>query len=442
MKQKIIKPNGMLKIANFPFNPAKLPLFYGWIILICSSIGTLMSIPGQTVGVSAFTDFLIKELEVGRSLLSLAYLIGTLSSAMLLTYVGILYDRFGARLLTPCASLLLGAALLGMTQLPLAHDLLQERPGYPIYSGAVLTLGFFCIRILGQGSITLFCRNMAMQWFEKRRGMANAVMGAVIGGVFSLSPRFFNAQIQRRGWQGAWHLTALILALFAVVAFLFFRDKPEDHGLKPDGHLPQHRKKKRQFLPPKEYTLREARADFTFWIYTLALAVDALLITAFTFHIVSIFEEVSIGRNVAIATLFPAGMIALGLNFIGSWASDYISIKYHLLSLILGLMTASVALTLLLRNGEGVPLVIVGLGLMQGQFGTLITITWPRLYGRTHLGAISGLSTSVLVAGSAIGPFFFSVLRDISGSYATAAGICVIVTGLLLIGGLMVRKEN
>ena len=401
-----------------------------------------MSIPGQTVGVSAFTDFLIEELVIGRSLLSLAYLMGTITSAMLLTYVGILYDRFGARLLTPCAALLLGMVLWGMTYLPLVRDLLQKSSGYPFYSAAVLSLGFFCIRILGQGSITLFCRNMAMQWFEKRRGIANAVMGAVIGAVFSLSPRFFDAQIQRRGWQGAWRLTALILGLFAIIAFLFFRDKPEDHGLKPDGPLSPRRKKKRQFLPSKEWTLREARADFSFWIYTLALAIDALLITAFTFHIVSIFAEVSIERSVAIATLFPAAMIALGLNFIGSWASDYISIKYHLLSLIAGLITASVAMTLLLRNGEGVPLVIVGLGLMQGQFGTLITITWPRLYGRTHLGAISGLSTSVLVAGSAIGPFFFSALRDISGSYVTATSICVIVTSLLLIGGLLVKRER
>ena len=433
-----------MQIKNFPLNPSTIPFFYGWVILISGTIGIVMSVPGQTVGISTFTDSLITELRISRSLLSLTYLVGTMASSLLLTGVGLLYDRYGARRMAPCAALLLGAVLVGMTTLPLLWGVLARSARYTVYIAGVLSVGFFLIRVLGQGTLTLVCRNMVMEWFNTRRGMVNAVMGTAIAVGFSLSPRFFDAQIQVWGWQGAWKLTAVILALFALFAALFFRNTPESYGLVPDGKASRSKPKKYLFAPAKEFTLREARANFMFWIYTLALAADAFLLTAYTFHIVSIFQEVSLDRSVALGTLFPAAVIAVTLNFIGSWASDYISLKYLLLSMVIGLITASVGMALLVGVGAGAPIgvLIIGLGLMQGQFGTLSAITWPRLYGRTHLGAVSGLSISVVVAGSALGPFVFSVLRDFSGSYLLPAVVCIAITFVLLIGALAVRRER
>ena len=46
--------------ADFPFRPASLPFFYGWVILGASTLGTVMSVPGQTIGVSFFTDHVLE----------------------------------------------------------------------------------------------------------------------------------------------------------------------------------------------------------------------------------------------------------------------------------------------------------------------------------------------------------------------------------------------
>ena len=67
-------------LRSVPFEPARFPFFYGWILLGSGTIGLLMSAPGQTVGVSVFTDSLIEALGLTRSLLSLGYLVGTLAS--------------------------------------------------------------------------------------------------------------------------------------------------------------------------------------------------------------------------------------------------------------------------------------------------------------------------------------------------------------------------
>ena len=102
----------ILLSQDIPFKPSKFPINYSWVILITAIIGVLMSIPGQTMGVSVFTDYLIDALKIERIELSNAYLIGTLSSAMLLTRVGKLYDKYGSRLIAMAAALLLAITLV------------------------------------------------------------------------------------------------------------------------------------------------------------------------------------------------------------------------------------------------------------------------------------------------------------------------------------------
>ena len=77
--------------------PKKFPFFYGYIVLLFGSIGILFSIPGQTVGVSVFTDPVKDALGLTRNQFSNAYLVGTLLSAFFVTKAGRLFDKFGAR---------------------------------------------------------------------------------------------------------------------------------------------------------------------------------------------------------------------------------------------------------------------------------------------------------------------------------------------------------
>ena len=106
-----ITPKNLLH-PEYPFAPKNFPFFYGWIILIVCTIGVIMSIPGQTIGVSVFTDHLIAATGLSRLELSNAYFIGTLTSGLLLPYGGVLLDRFGARITVVCASIFLGLTLL------------------------------------------------------------------------------------------------------------------------------------------------------------------------------------------------------------------------------------------------------------------------------------------------------------------------------------------
>jgi MFS family permease len=92
---------------NFPFQPEKVPFFYGWVILFAATIGVLASAPGQTMGIATFTDYLLENIHISRNQISVAYMIGTVASSLLLIHAGKMYDKYGARWVGIVISLIL-----------------------------------------------------------------------------------------------------------------------------------------------------------------------------------------------------------------------------------------------------------------------------------------------------------------------------------------------
>ncbi len=421
------------RFRRFPFDPARLPFFYGWPVLVAGTLGMIASAPGQTVGVSVFTDYLISALAIERSALSIAYLIGTLAGAATLARTGFLYDRFGARLVATASACLLAVTLILLTALPTMAAALGHNVVRTVAATSVL---FWMLRYSGQGMLSLASRNMVMEWFDRRRGLANAVMGMSLAFGFSAAPRFFEALIGPAGdWIGAWHTIAAIVTVFALFALIVFRDKPEDHGLVPDGPLATRAVRVHaEAISGNDFNARQARRTYTFWIFAAVLALCGLLLTAYTFHIISIFDDAGMGRAVAVSVFVPAAIVAVVVEIFGSWLSDFVKLKYLAIAQLVGCIILS--LSLAAPGGVAYVGVVVGHGIMQGLFGVVSNVGWPRFFGRKHLGSIAGFATSVTVLGTAIGPAFFSFARDLTGRYSAAAlvtGVCAVALGVLAI---------
>ena len=105
------KPPFYAKWANVPFTPARWPFFYGWMIVVVATLSIIGSIPGQTAAVGVFTDSLIDTLGITRNQLSIAYLIGTVISGLILPYAGKLLDKIGVRFMSVFAALGLAGSL-------------------------------------------------------------------------------------------------------------------------------------------------------------------------------------------------------------------------------------------------------------------------------------------------------------------------------------------
>lgn len=433
------------RYIGFPFNPSRFPVFYGWIILVVGTLGVIMSIPGQTMGVSVFTDFLIDALSLSRDQLSFAYLLGTISSALLITKAGKLYDKFGSRIVGLVTAIMLSVSLLFMTGIDSYAIIISNNFSFlskPSISFVLVVIGFFLIRFFGQGVMTMTSRSMVMKWFDKTRGFISGVMGVFVAFGFSYAPKLFNDFIDLHGWRGAWWLLAAIVGPgFGLIAFFFHRDNPEQCGLKADGNFKLNARKKRPpSLPKHDYTLKQAKKTYSFWIFNLTLSMFSLFITAFTFHIVSLFETAGMNREQAVSIFLPASFIAVGFQFLASWLSDYMKLKYLLIAEAVGLGILMSGVVYLGKAELMIPIIIFGHGIASAIYRVLMSVTWPRFFGLSHLGAISGYSMSWMVAGSAIGPYLFSLSFSRFGTYAVAALFCIIITAILLI--LAIKADN
>ncbi|MFP4212173.1 MAG: MFS transporter [Alkalispirochaeta sp.] len=421
-------------------------MFYGWVILAVSTVGVLMSTPGQTVGVSAFTDFLIRDLGITRTSLSLAYLIGTLTSSFTLTHAGHLYDVHGARLVGTVVAISLGVVLLAFSVVPgIAATILSAVPrvSQGLVAFVLMTIGFFFLRFLGQGVLSMVSRNMVLKWFEVRRGLANSLLGVATTVGFASSPWIFSIMIDIWGWQGAWRVLGLIVAVpFTVIFLLLARDNPQECDLLPDnGATVSGKRHAPETYPSAQFTLPQARRTLTFWVFIAMVTLSAMYFTGLTFNIVSVFAESGMSRTRAVSIFLPSSIIGFTLNFLGGWISDHIRLKYLVIVQALGMLLATIAAIFLSVPGA-VLLLIIGNGINSGMFGIVVNVPWPRFYGTEHLGRISGYAMGWTVAGSAIGPYLFSLSLDTFGRYAPASIVsAILVVAVLVLAPFANRPE-
>ena len=426
---------------NFPIAPARFPFFYGWILLAAATTATVTSIPGQTMGVGVFTDYLQEALGLTRLQISTAYMFGTIASSFLLPYAGQLVDRLGTRIMVIFSALGLGASLilLGFVD-QVAKYLFADTF---LFTMLACIFAFFCLRFAGQGCLTMVGRVAVGRWFNYRRGIAAAISGLFVSAAFNGGPYFLNTLVTTLGPREALLTLGLSIGLgMALIGGLFFRDKPEDCGLVMDGITdPEKLKELAQRVPDvkKEFTRSEAIRTRAFWVFAIALSWHGLFITAVVFHLTAIGAEHGLTRNQAYAVFLPIPLISVSTNFIAGWLSNRFRMKFHLCVMMASQFVFTIALHFF-GTFEAQLFLIAGLGISGGLFNVILSVAIPRFFGRLHLGGISGLIASIMVFASALGPVYFGTIQALTGTFNHALTLGLAMPILLILAAL--RTEN
>ncbi|MGJ8638081.1 MAG: MFS transporter [Opitutaceae bacterium] len=432
---------------DFPVKPKSFPFFYGWIVVVFSTLGICASMPGQTVGFSVFKSRLSEALELSSMELSVAYMIGTLLSAVGLNAGGRYFDRSGARKAVVISLVSLGAVLIGLSFVEVISDAVAKLPFWGTATWMapflVLTVGFALLRFTGQGMVTLSSRAMMGKWFDKRRGAVTAWSGAILSFAFSGAPLVFEHLILSFGWQGAWQfLGAILILIFASTFWAFSRDNPEECGLEMDGgHVGKAQKENLDSKIYRDYTLSEARRTFSFWAFTLMFGLNGLVITAYTFHIFEVAAEMQVSNTYVLELFMPTAAVSVVSGFVLAWLTDQSFVRIKYLLCLMALSSAVGFATLGIGDYPKMSwLHIIGFGISGGCWGSLSTIVYPRFFGRAHLGKISGLFMTVIVVASAIGPVLFNCAEVYLGGYR--AGFLITAVLALIIAIASFKAEN
>ncbi len=234
---------------------ARLPFFYGWVVLACLCCAGFARQGGATATFSVFVEPLTREFGWSRTAVSGAASLGGVLAALLSPLIGPLLDRHGSR-----AALCL--AVLGTGIAALLLSLTQSLPVFYL---------LFCIARLNWASpFELGIYSTLNNWFVARRPLANSI--ATVAQMAGLVAMPLVAQLAMRGhsWRSGWIAIGLtVLAVgFAPVWLLMVR-RPEDLGLLPDrAAAPATEAARRARAGPIESTFsrRQAVRTSAFWL--------------------------------------------------------------------------------------------------------------------------------------------------------------------------------
>jgi MFS family permease len=395
--------------------------FFGWRMVALASVTGAMTGPGQTIGVSVFIDHFIGDLGVTRSEVSTTYLIGTLVAALVLPIIGNRIDRVGVRRAMTMIAIAFGIALVGMSGV----------------NGLIaLTVGFFAIRLFGQGSLSLASTLAVTHWFERKRGLALGIMATTMGILMSLVPVMLNVAIEAYSWRTAWIAAAVLVWVIVIpIAQWGLIDRPSDVGQHPDGIAPS-TDGGTQSPDAGSTSRRDAIRTSRFWVVASASATVGLLSTALNFHQISMLGDAGLTATEAAAMFLPQVIGAAVAGVLFGYLADRLTGRI-LIPLSMGMLAVSLLLTLVLAPGTAVVLYAISLGAAGGASRTVTSTLLPRWFGVGHIGAIQGTTTLINVASTALGPVLLAVARDFSGSYSVAAWFALLPAAVALTASTM-----
>jgi MFS family permease len=366
-----------------------------------SALALAATAPGQTAAISAFINPMTEGLDVSRSAISTAYLIGTLVGAAAMPLVGRALDRFGTRATMAVIGLLFGGVLVGLAF---------------VSSLTGLTAGFIGVRMAGQGALGLTATTAVAVWFTRRRGLALGLVSALGAAGISLAPVGLEALISATDWRTAWMVEGIAVWVIVVPLALFgVRNSPADLGQRADGRPLD----SGPSTSPTGRTVGQAVRTPFFWVVLAGVATAGMLNTAVAFHQIDLLGERGLSNAEAAANFLPQTGAALLATLAVGAVVDRLSGRWLTAACMLGLAAGLVWGTAVDPGWSAIGFGVL-IGASGGAIRTLEAGAFPRYFGTTHLGAIRGVVAAVSVGSTAFGPLAFALVHDATGGYAAA----------------------
>jgi predicted MFS family arabinose efflux permease len=291
---------------------AKRNIHYGWIVA-----GTTFLTMLATSAAMGSAGILLKPLEQefgwSNAEISSALALRLVLFGLLGPFAAAFMNRFGIRAVAMSALVLIGAGVLGSTQMKELWQLVA-------LWGVVVGVG------TGLTALVLGA-TVATRWFEKRRGLVVGMMTASNAtGQLVFLPLLANlAEIA--GWRAAMVMVVCTIAAVFVLVLILMRDRPSDLNLAPYGAAtivprPEPGPLKDLLLTPLR-TLAEASRSGVFWVLLLTFFVCGLSTNGLVQqHWISICGDYGIAPVGAASLLAVIGVFDFAGTIFSGWLSD------------------------------------------------------------------------------------------------------------------------
>jgi len=395
--------------------PSKQPLLWWALIVAAGSMLTAMTFPGQTAGLSPFTDPLIATLDIDRTAISFSYLLATLTGALTMPILGRVLDKYGAKRALIVIGFLLAIVVFSASFI---SDIIG------------LTASYVGLRMTGQGALSLAATTLIARTITHKPGLALGIVGAVGSAGISLAPVGVERLIAFTDIATAWRIEAALVAVIVIpIALLLPKDLPQT-TTETGTHI--------VIVPEAGYTSAQALRTGMFWVLASSGFMVGMLSTGLAFHLISILGAQGLSTVEAAANFIPQTVAAVAATLGLGAIVDRIDPRWGVAG---SMLTLSGTLVLLPFVNVGITGIIFGLllGAAMGSLRGVEAAAFVRYYGRGHIGAIRGIATSIGLASTALGPLYFALGLSLSGSYAPASLLAALFPLLVGLGAMFVK---
>jgi MFS family permease len=402
----------------------RLPIYYGWLMLVPVSFAQVVSWGILYYAFSVFITPMSAELGWSRVALNGAFSLLLLTEGIAAVPVGRWLDRHGPRSLMTLGSLL-GPLLL------IAWSQVQQLWAFYLLMAAI---GVVNATVLYEPAFAIIA-----VWFRRQRGRALTVLtffGAWASFIFIPLSAWL---VQALGWRGALLALAAILAVLTIpIHALLLRRSPQVLGLLPDGEAfsAEAGSQDSEFRSAEPATsARDALRDQGFWWITLAFAAATVVGVANTVSLIPFLIER--GQSPAFAAQV-AGLFGL-MSLVGRLTigplGDRLPRRYVSAGLMAMQLIALVVLALL-PTAAGALIFIALFGAGTGTLTIMRAALLAERYGAAHYGSISGTQNAMLTGARTAAPLGIGLIAGLLGGYGNAlwlmaalvsVGICAVL---------------
>jgi MFS family permease len=403
---------------------ARLPVFYGWVIVAAAFVTMAIGVNARTAFSLLFPPIL-DEFHWDRGVVAGVFSFGFFTSALVSPFVGRMVDLKGPRIVVESGVAVLVAGLVLAT---------FAREAWQLYASLGILVGIGG-NLLGYGVQSLILPN----WFVRRRGLAIglAFSGVGVGSVVLLP--WLQVLIARDGWRFACLALAIIGAVVLLPLNLLLRKSPRELGLHPDGDA----------APPPAagarganvvdaawasvtWTLARALRTARFWWIGLGYFSILYAWYAVQVHQTKYLTEIGVAPMEAAWALGLVSLVGVPGQIIFGHLSDRIGREWGWAIGCLGFVICYIAL--IAMQAGTTPVLLYGMILAQGFLGYSSTsVLGPivaEIFEGPHFGAIFGTIMVFAISGGATGPWITGLLHDHTGNYLAAFWIALAMSVL------------
>ena len=416
-------------------NPASAPsqqapggrIFYGWWMVAITSVMSFFASGVFFRGFGVLVIPIRDQLGITQAQTNLIFSIARAEGGLEGPVAGWMIDKWGNRAV-------------------LVPSLLIAVVGYAIM--AFWLPGFWGFALIYLGLVSLgnsmafqhACFAGLNQWFQRRRSLAISILAAVssLGGL-ALIPTM-NLLIDKSSLRWGLIASGGFYAVILLPICIWFRNKPEDMGLLPDGATrPPATRGGRAAAAPREtrdYTTREALRTQAYWLLLLGAGLRQ---TATLGILVSLFPILVDDKGMS--TQMAANLIGVMsfINFVSRLALGYLGDRVSKKGIMFFSLTVEGIGYLFLWLGDwqtaiGITLVL-GFILCEGMMDGAGVIVWAALgeyFGRDRFATLRGYITFAYAWALVASPVYAGWVADRFGDYDYAiipGAICAFAAG-------------